>query len=87
MSLRNVSAGHLRLISLHRTRYTLRGGAGLVFLMIALVFGLTVAHAVLTPVEKIMAHQAKAGQESDPKEIVATIPCSCRRFINISHSR
>ncbi|MCK4850663.1 MAG: ABC transporter permease subunit [Phycisphaerae bacterium] len=73
MSLRDVSASHIRLISFYQTRYTVRGGAGLVFLMITLVFGLTVAHAVLTPIEQIMAQQAKAGQQSDPQKVVAEI--------------
>ncbi len=73
MSLRDLSASHLRLISLYRTRHTVRGGAGLVFLMITLLFGLSVAQIVLAPVEKMMAQQAKDGQEADPKEVVAVI--------------
>ena len=73
MSLRNVSASHIRLISLYQTRHTVRGGAGLVFLMITLLFGLGVAQAVLTPVEKIMAEQAKAGVEPDAERVVSEI--------------
>ena len=73
MSLRNVSARHIRLISFYRTRYTVRGGAGLVFLMVALVFGLTVAHIVIFPIEQIMARQVKTMGRSDPKEVVGEI--------------
>ena len=73
MSLKNASAAHIGLISLYQTRYTLRGGSGLVFLMITLVFGLTVAHIVLTPIEQIMAQQSKGGRQSDPQEVVNAI--------------
>jgi ABC-type transport system involved in multi-copper enzyme maturation permease subunit len=73
MGLSSISATHIRLISFYRTRYVVRGGAGLVFLIIALVFGLTVAHAVLTPIEMTMAQQAESGKESDPEEVVAEI--------------
>ena len=73
MSLRNVSANHIRLISLYCTRYTVRGGAGLVFLMITLVFGLAVAQIVLTPIEQVIAQQTKTGLESDPKAVVTSI--------------
>ncbi len=70
MSLRNVSARHIRLISFYRTRYTVRGGAGLMFLLIALVFGLSVAHIVLLPIEKALVANAKTTGKSDPKMVV-----------------
>ena len=73
MGLSRVNASHIRLICLYQTRYALRGGAGLVFLMITLVFGLTVAQAVLAPVEKMMAEQAKAGGTPNPEGVIDTI--------------
>jgi len=41
--------------------------------MITLLFGLSVAQIVLAPVEHLMAQQAKAGSEPDPKMVVAEI--------------
>lgn len=73
MILSKVNARHIRLISLYRMRYAVRDGGGLVFLMIALVFGLTVAQLVLTPVERVMALQGRAGGESDREQVVAEI--------------
>ena len=64
---------HIRLISWHWTRYAVRSGAGLVYLMMALVFGLSVAQIVLTPVEQTMAADARAGQESSYEETVGQI--------------
>ena len=43
------------------------------FLLIALLYGLTVAHIVIMPVEKIMAEQAKSGAEANQEEIIAAI--------------
>ena len=39
-----IHSRHLRLISMYWTRYAVRGGAGLVYLLLALLFGLIVAH-------------------------------------------
>ena len=73
MSLRRVSARHIRLIGTYWMRYVIRSGAGLVFLLIALVFGLSVAHIVLMPVEQIMVQKAKDSQEASREKIVSTI--------------
>jgi ABC-2 family transporter protein len=43
--------GHLRLISLHSMRHAIRGGSGLVFVLVTLVTGLCVAQAVIGPLE------------------------------------
>ena len=59
MSLRTVSARHIRLVSLHWTRYAVRSGAGLVFLILALLFGLGVAQTILTPIEMMIDQQTK----------------------------
>ena len=61
---------HLALVSRYSLRNSLRGGAGLVFLLIGVLFALVVANAVITPVEQ-MIHQAKeAGFEGEPGEVV-----------------
>ncbi len=78
MSLRTVSRRHLGLISLHWTRYAVRGGAGLTFLIIALLFGLGVAQGILTPVEMLMAQEKRQGRETSREEIVAIIVDSGR---------
>lgn len=43
---------HVQLIAFHSTRYSVRGGIGLVFLVLAMTLGLLTAHLVLTPVEQ-----------------------------------
>lgn len=40
----------------------MRGGAGLVFLLLAVFFGLMVANLVLTPYEQLVAHSKESGQ-------------------------
>jgi len=42
MNLKTLTFDHIRLISLYWSRYAVRSGSGLVYLMIALVFGLSV---------------------------------------------
>ena len=73
MSLKDINRRHLYLVSLYWNRYAVRSGSGLMFLMIALVFGLTVAHVVLTPVEMIQRQQKREGLPADPEKIVETI--------------
>jgi len=69
MKLKTPTIGHVRLISLYWSRYAVRSGSGLVYLMIALVFGLTVAHIIIMPVEQVMARQ----EQPDPQVIRNTI--------------
>ena len=71
MSLRTVSARHIRLISVYWTRYAVRSGAGLVFLILGLLFGLGVAQALLAPVEMMIDQEAKAGRATDTQAVVA----------------
>ena len=68
-----INQRHIRLICFHWTRYAVRSGAGLVYLMMALVFGLSVAQMVLTPVEQTMAASKRAGYELSYEETVAQI--------------
>ena len=42
------------LIARYSARYSVRGGVGLVFLLLSLTFGLVVANALLSPVEMLM---------------------------------
>lgn len=48
-----IRARHLRLIQGYALRHMLRSGAGLVFLVMTLFFGLTVASFVLAPIERV----------------------------------
>ncbi len=73
MKLKKINSTHVRLISFYWSRYAIRSGSGLVYLMIALVFGLSVAHIIIMPVEKLMALQKKQIGKTDPQAIKKTI--------------
>jgi len=73
MKLGTLNARHVGLIALHWTRHAVRGGAGLVYLMIALVFGLSVAHAVIMPVEQLIRTQKREMGRVDPNAINSVI--------------
>ena len=73
MNLNTINIAHIRLISLYWSRYVVRSGSGLVYLMIALVFGLSVAHIIIMPVERLMALQKKQMGQTDPQAINKTI--------------
>lgn len=47
----------LGLICNHSLRHSMRSGSGLVFVLLALFFGLTVAHLVISPVEALSTQQ------------------------------
>ena len=70
---KQIGRRHIRLISLYWTRYAVRSGAGLVYLIIALIFGLSVAQMILTPVEKIISDQKKQGIQVDVEETLDKI--------------
>lgn len=66
MSLSDLNAHHLRLIGLYATRYSIRGGAGLLFFLLVLAVGLIVAYIVMFPLEQIeydvrVKHESPAG--------------------------
>jgi ABC-type transport system involved in multi-copper enzyme maturation permease subunit len=61
--------GHVRLISLYWSRYAVRSGSGLVYLMIALFFGLTVAHIIIMPVEGLITLQKREMGKTEPQDI------------------
>ena len=73
MNLKTLNARHIWLINLHWSRHAVRSGAGLVYLMIALVFGLSVAHAVIMPVEQLMSVQKEQTGHTDREAIHNTI--------------
>lgn len=61
MSLGDLNARQLRLICGHDVRHAMRSGSGLVYLLLALFFGLIVANAVITPFELALS---QSGQTS-----------------------
>lgn len=48
-----IDARQLGLICKHSLRHSMRSGSGLVFVLLALFFGLVVAHAVISPIEAL----------------------------------
>ncbi len=73
MNLKTLNARHIWLIGLHWSRHAVRSGAGLVYLMIALVFGLSVAHMVIMPVEQLMKAQERQTGKTDPEAVETMI--------------
>jgi ABC-type transport system involved in multi-copper enzyme maturation permease subunit len=73
MNLETLNFRHISLISRYWNRYAVRSGSGLVYLLIALVFGLSVAEILITPVEHLMARQKEAVGRTDPDSINRTI--------------
>lgn len=65
------------LIAKYSARYSVRGGIGLVFLVLSLTFGLMVAHTMLQPVERISRQVAERMRDRDPaavtKEVVESL--------------
>jgi ABC-type transport system involved in multi-copper enzyme maturation permease subunit len=64
------SGRHVQLICGYSLRHAVRGGAGLVFLLVALLFALIVANVVISPVEQIVRQQERAGYEVEPAAVV-----------------
>lgn len=73
MNLRKPTVDHIRLIGLYWSRYAVRSGSGLVYLLIALAFGLFVANILMTPVEQLMARQEREMGHVDPQIVRETI--------------
>jgi len=73
MSLLHVNARHLGLIGRNAAYHTVRGGAGIMFLLMALVFGLFVAQIILTPVEMMMSSAAREGHPLPTEEVLSQI--------------
>jgi ABC-type transport system involved in multi-copper enzyme maturation permease subunit len=73
VNLKTLTFRHIRLISLYWSRYAVRSGSGLVYLLVALVFGLSVAHILIMPVEQLIARQKREMGRTDPQIIRSTI--------------
>jgi hypothetical protein len=73
MNLKTLTFEHIRLISLYWSRYAVRSGAGLVYLLVALVFGLSVAHILILPVEQLIIQQEREMGSIDPQVVRTTI--------------
>ncbi|MBN1845198.1 MAG: ABC transporter permease [Sedimentisphaerales bacterium] len=80
MSLRDFHMRHLRLVSAYWTRYAVRGGAGLVYLLLALFFGLMVAHLTLSPLEQKIRELSKT-HGADEKQIVNELVETARPIV------
>ena len=71
MSLRDLRQRDLRLIARFSSRYTVRGGTGLVFAILVLICGLMIAHTIITPVEQFKASmKSERGIEMEDEEAV-----------------
>ncbi|MHC4694778.1 MAG: ABC transporter permease subunit [Planctomycetota bacterium] len=73
MKLKTMTISHIRLISLYWSRFAVRSGSGLVYLLIALIFGLSMAHILIMPVEQLIIQQKRNMGKTDPQVINQTI--------------
>ena len=73
MGLSRPRGRHVWLIGYYWSRHVVRGGAGLVFLVVALVFGLLVAQMMLAPVEMAKRQAKEEGQELSGDEVLHQI--------------
>ena len=73
MTTNATTARHMHLICSYWCRHAVRSGSGLVYLLIALVFGLTVAHILIMPIEQLMIQQKQKTGQTDPDAIAKTI--------------
>ena len=69
----DVSSRHLGLISIYSGRYAIRGGVGLVFVLVTLFTGLTTAHLVITPVETRKAELTGRGHDVTDRQVVDSL--------------
>ena len=61
------------LIASYSARYSVRGGIGLVFLLLSLTFGLLVAHFMLQPVEMLSKQATARSGSADPAATTARV--------------
>lgn len=76
---------HTFLIAKYSARYSVRGGIGLVFLLLSLTFGLLVAHFMLQPVEllsKQIAERARHGQGDMTAEVLDRLTQEAKRPVS-----
>ena len=65
-----IQGQHVRLIARYSTKYSIRGGVGLIFTLLALLFGLIVANAMISPIEFLQASlEREADGSLEPDEV------------------
>jgi len=68
-----VNRRQILLIANYSARYSVRGGIGLVFLVVSLTFGLMVAHTMLQPVERISRQVAERMKDREAAEVTKEV--------------
>ena len=71
-----IRSNHLKLIAQHSVRHGIRGGAGLMSILITLVLGLILASVVIMPLDALNQEMAQYGDRLTPDqraEVTATI--------------
>ena len=63
----------IALIAKYSTRYSVRGGIGLVFLLLSLTFGLLVAHTMLQPVEMVVKQISEQNENADKEQLTEMV--------------
>lgn len=66
---RHIDLRQMGLVCRYSLRHTLRSGAGLVFILLALFFSLIAAHLIISPFELIVAQSAKIGPVADSSTV------------------
>lgn len=66
----HLRGSHVSLIARTHVKYSIRGGAGLIFVLLSLVAGLVFAAIVIDPVEGLKQQAEQMGQEANTKVIV-----------------
>jgi len=78
MSVRDLNTRQLRLIFRYTLRYSIRSGSGLVFLLLALFFGLTVANAIVSPFEALVAQAERSGVAASSERVEESLVAFAR---------
>ncbi|HZF28602.1 MAG TPA: hypothetical protein VE907_05770 [Gammaproteobacteria bacterium] len=68
MGIRHLNARQLGLICRYSIRHSLRSGSALVFMLLAVFFGLTVANSIISPFEAAVAQAGPAGMSPQAVE-------------------
>ncbi len=70
MSLKDIRARHLTLIAVYSMKHALRGGSGLVYLLVLLLFGLSVGSIVMMPIELAQKEAKKQGVDQTDEQVL-----------------
>jgi hypothetical protein len=69
VSLKDLNARHLKLISVYSSKHAIRGGTGIVFAILVLSSGLLIAHLILQPMEMLKQQgRVQSGYEMNDKQ-------------------